>query len=448
MFYKMYWQIKISEYNRSSQIYIVYPYLMSVASKTKTKRYTTVVLGLLVALSALPTWANTSPWIETPTVYQPVVSTQANQDLSVLRTKLKERFSWISEEVVSLVKWTTTPAESFHGSADTRVIDMSQWIVGMPAKFGQDFFVDIENDPYRSYINRLSAYGVLSPSQKFYPQNYVRVNDFAGLLAKLYQKKYNKTLQLDSLVWLESSDGIMTKWMFQQSIRSLGLGFDVQLDGNLYDKLIRSEAAYYLVRLFDLPGLSIDEVSSVTLPNYFADTFDHPFSYAIHTLASLDIISSQTSKFYPDNYLRHYDFVTIFVNSLLVGNDIDLPATSFSTFADVSSTISYFPQLVYAADRGMIDELITSRRGQLFFEPNSFMTKSQVYQILTRATGVEIVYNEQAATQEKMTRAELAQLIVDSFGFEPKTIESENLSSDGLDDETLISKLRVLLSML
>jgi len=66
---------------------------MSVASKTKTKRYTTVVLGLLVALSALPTWANTSPGIETPTVYQPIVSTQSNQDLSVLRTKLKERFS-------------------------------------------------------------------------------------------------------------------------------------------------------------------------------------------------------------------------------------------------------------------------------------------------------------------------------------------------------------------
>lgn len=239
----------------------------------------------------------------------------------------------------------------------------------------------------------------------------------------------------------------MTKWMFQQAVRSLGRGLDVQLDGNLYDKLIRSEAAYYLVRLFDLPGLSVDEVYSVVLPNYFADTFDHPFAYAIHTLASLDVVSTQTSKFYPDNYLRHYDFVTMFVNSLLMSKDISFPASSFSTFADVSSTTSYFPQLVYAADRGMIDELISTRRGQLFFEPNSFMTKSQVYQILTRATGVEFVYDEQS-TQEKITRAELAQIIVDSFGFEPKIIESENLSSDGLDDETLLTKLRVLLSML
>ena len=68
---------------------------MSVASKTKTKMYTTAFLGMMVALSALPTWANASPG-STPIVAvdQPVVSTQAtNQDLSVLRSKLKERFS-------------------------------------------------------------------------------------------------------------------------------------------------------------------------------------------------------------------------------------------------------------------------------------------------------------------------------------------------------------------
>ena len=68
---------------------------MSVASKTKTKKYTTAFLGMMVALSALPTWANASPG-STPIVAvdQSVVSTQAtNQDLSVLRSKLKERFS-------------------------------------------------------------------------------------------------------------------------------------------------------------------------------------------------------------------------------------------------------------------------------------------------------------------------------------------------------------------
>jgi len=67
--------------------------MMSVASKTKTKMFTTVVLGFMVALSALPTWANTTPGFTPITTVTPVESTQSKQDLSVLRNKLKERFS-------------------------------------------------------------------------------------------------------------------------------------------------------------------------------------------------------------------------------------------------------------------------------------------------------------------------------------------------------------------
>ena len=60
--------------------------------------------------------------------------------------------------------------------------------------YRQDFFIDIGNDPYRSYINRLAAYGVLSPSQKFYPQNYFRVDDFISLLTKLYKKTTGQSI--------------------------------------------------------------------------------------------------------------------------------------------------------------------------------------------------------------------------------------------------------------
>jgi len=66
---------------------------MSVASKTKTKMFTTVVLGFVAALSALPTWANTTPGFTPITAVPQVESTQPQQDLSVLRTKLKDRFS-------------------------------------------------------------------------------------------------------------------------------------------------------------------------------------------------------------------------------------------------------------------------------------------------------------------------------------------------------------------
>ena len=66
---------------------------MSVASKAKTKIFTTVVLGFVAASIALPTWASTTPGFTSLTTVNPVVSTQSNQDLSELRAKLKERFS-------------------------------------------------------------------------------------------------------------------------------------------------------------------------------------------------------------------------------------------------------------------------------------------------------------------------------------------------------------------
>ena len=79
----------------SVKIYSLYP-LMSVASKTKTKMFTTVVLSFVAASIALPTWASTTQGTNPFTTVNPVVSTQSNQpqeDLSELRTRLKDRFS-------------------------------------------------------------------------------------------------------------------------------------------------------------------------------------------------------------------------------------------------------------------------------------------------------------------------------------------------------------------
>ena len=429
------------------KIYILYTILlMSVASKTKTKVCTTVVLGIMAALSVSTTWASTiTPGITFTTV-NPVESTTSNQDLSVLRSKLKERFSWVAEEVRSLVDGTTTVTESLN-STTPRTQDVSEWSLVKPAISRQDFFVDIGNDPYRSYINRLAAYGVLSSSQKFYPQNYFLVDDFAGLLSKIYTKKTGKPLNMSTVEWLVAEDGVMTKWMFQQAIRSLWLDIDVALDGNLYDKLIRSEWAFYLVRIFDLPVLDLNVVVVPVIDDYFSDIWGHPFWYAINVLASHAIVKTQTTTFYPDNYLRHYDFVTMFVNSLLISKDIKLTPVNISLFADVESQTSYLSQLTYAVDRGLIDQLITSTRGQLYFHPDDFMNKNDVYKILSKTLNVSFTYDKEMGEQ-KMTRAEFAQLLVDSFWFTPKIIESDTLSWATTDEMSLVTKLRTLLSMI
>jgi hypothetical protein len=83
---------------------------MSVASKTNTRRFITVVLSSVAALIVLPTWADTTQGINTIPTVSSVVSTssyQPNQDLSQLRIRLTERFSWIVTEARSLISSTT-----------------------------------------------------------------------------------------------------------------------------------------------------------------------------------------------------------------------------------------------------------------------------------------------------------------------------------------------------
>ncbi|EKD24570.1 MAG: hypothetical protein ACD_80C00200G0001, partial [uncultured bacterium (gcode 4)] len=355
-------------------------------------------------------------------------------------------------EVRSLIDWTTNPTDSFHESATLRTIDVSQWIWVKPAISRQGFFVDIENDPYRTYIDRLVAYDVLTPSQKFYPQNYFRLDDFISLLTKLYKKKTGQSLTSQNILWMTSRDGLMTKWMIQQVMYSLKNIEKIDIDGNPYDKLIRSEWAYYLVRMFDLPALATDEEIVVPIGDMFTDVAGQPFASDINTLASLGILNTQTTKFYPDNYLHHYDFTILFVNALLSSKGQSLfVAPGASQFADVESSASYLPQLSYATNHGLIDPITMSKAGQLYFEPDSFITKHEVYQILSKALNIQFVYDVAQADQQKISRAELAKLLVDSFGFTPKASnESDILSSTNSDalDPSMLLKLKTLLSML
>ena len=451
-FYKSYWQINYCEYNPFVKIYSLSP-LMSVASTTKTKIFTTVVLSFVAALSVLPTWASTTPGIVPISTVSPVVSTQwnqSNQDLWELRVKLKQRFSWISSEVRSLLNWTPVTTIFSTGTVlvgtSIRTIDVSQGIWVNPTVSRQDFFVDIANDPYKTYINRLAAYGVLASTQKFYPQNYFRIEDFMTVFSKLYKKSIPQ-----NIFKIASPDGIMTKWMLQQIMYELPDVEKIDIDGNLYDKLIRAEWAYYLVRMFDVPALETNGQSLPSMGDAFTDIANNPFADDINTLASLGVLNTWNPKFYPDNYLRHYDFVILFINALLTSQNESLPIASLNfPYADVDSTSSYIPQLIYATDRGLIDYITTSKGGQLFFGPNDFITKHETYQILAKATNVKYIYNEQQADQEQISRAELAKLLVDSFQFQPKHLSSDTLSWTILNtgEMSVLVKLKTLLSML
>lgn len=412
---------------------------MSVASPTKTKMVTSLLLALCASGWLLPVSAYVLPQSWEASSWDRVSS---GQELSVLRSRLQERFSSISADVRSLL--ADVPYVWLSGATSLDV-QGSLYEGVWSSSFPQIVFLDIENDPYQSYIMRLAAYDVLQSTMKYYPQNYFRVDDFVWLVQKLYQKKFGSTLSDATVLWLDSSDGVMTKRMLQQTMMALSLGTGIQLDGNPYDRLLRSEWAYYLVRMFDVPVL--EWVSSLpSLPDMFTDISWHPAAYAINTLATLGIVNTDAMKFYPDNYLRHYDFVVLFVQAYLYAQHQSLPALGSSLFADVPAAASYLSQLTYAADRGFIDQLITSRQWQLYFAPDSFITKDEAYQIIAKTLHLELLYDREQAVWQKISRGELAMLLVRSFALEPKVEEVD--SSLNADDLSVLTKLKTLISLL
>ncbi len=375
-------------------------------------------------------------------------SYQPNQDLSQLRIRLTERFSWIVTEARSLISSTTNIPLSHEATLSSngtafRTIDVRHWI--WTNTTDQDFFTDIVDDPYRWYINRLAAYNVLIPSEKFFPQNYFRTDDFMSLLAKLYKKPIPQEVLL-----IAASADILTKWMLQQIMYALPDAETAYIDGNPYDKLIRAEWAYYIVRMFDVPSLPSYPQNTVALKNAFDDIVRNPHADDIGVLANFGVLNTQSHKFYPDNYVRHYDFVILFINTLLASNNNSLPSgLEDSYFADVDDSATYFSQLIYAANRGLIDHLIISKRGQLYFQPNDLITQDEVYHTLSNATNVEIIHNDYVAENTNISRCELAHLLVNVFQLQPNkqlsNISSWNILDTG--DLSMVLKLKTFLSM-
>gem|GEM_PF-6205362 len=130
-------------------------------------------------------------------------------------------------------------------------------------------------------------------------------------------------------------------------------------------------------------------------------------------------------KFYPDNYLRNYEFTVMLVNSLLVsGNKKFNPASyqdSATSFVDLDAKASYTPRVKYAQEKHLISYLTVTRRGQNFFNPNQAMSKHDVYHVLEDVTGIQMNYDKANADQQHMTRGEFASILVQAFDLKVPT---------------------------
>ncbi len=198
--------------------------------------------------------------------------------------------------------------------------------------------------------------------------------------------------------------------------------------------LTKEQMAHMIVTLLDI------SVEDQTQGDYFTDIQDNPAQAAINTLASYDIVEND-SKFYPQNHVRRHDFVMMVTKALATAEGKDI-LFGTSDIADIPAVDAIQSIYARAQQNGVLDYILISTKGENSIDPDAFITKDEIYQTLKNVANVKLIIDT-ASKDEKMTRGELATLLVEVFDLDPQTD-----SSDTTDKKTLTQTVRVPLTKL
>lgn len=112
-----------------------------------------------------------------------------------------------------------------------------------------------------------------------------------------------------------------------------------------------------------------------------------------------------------------------------------------SDIADIAANDTIQSIYARAQDHHVLDYILIKTKGQNMIDPDAFVTKDEIYQTIKTIAHVKLIIDTDNQN-EKMTRSELASLLVDVFGLDPED------SSDTRDTKTLIQTVRVPLGKL
>lgn len=472
--------------------------------KLQSNKNTIVLTSIAFCLACLsfcaPTFASYSSLAEESFSPSPDTSSiDGQKSLADFGQVLSERLVGVWQEVRGLVDWRQLAHNA--PSISSSSTNTSPNALDVASLFSSDvsvtnYFTDISGHAHASYINLLAKEGIVAWQWgKFYPDNYLRLYDLTKMVIDLYRLKVGYSLsgeQWLSLVGLFSGDDSLPS-RYMATASHLGLLSHISGDNqtmtgaqrfvssqdmsqmlvNLWyefsgmvrflqlatdEHLTRWEAAKYLIMAFDITanGMLSYHSGAQMIQTPFVDIFWHQYQTAISTLAGLGIVTTDSPKFYPDNYLHRYDFVIILVNALLASKGKTLPADYVSwfvsPFVDVSSA-SYSPFVYYAYDNGLLSFLTVNKRGQDYFLPDNLMTRHEVYTLITKATKISFAYDVTEADTTYMTRAELAQILVDLFDFTLPDVEEQALATETqtwwlLDQLSTLLQIKSLLAKL
>lgn len=323
-------------------------------------------------------------------------------------------------------------------------------------------YQDISTSSYQDAITILYSHGIIQPSNKFYPHNYVRVSDFIRVVMDAYRVQ----------LWYEPSSlvGLTTNFYFSESSIDPGVMKRVNTAYELWflqsfalkdaewklrlDAFITPKEAKNILEeinnknsdsIKDIPNLSWqsketlrkDEMAELVVSVFwlklnewslavFSDISWSPYQNDIQLLSKIGIIWWVDGKFYPDAKIENKDFVVMIARALMRQSGSQATISNFyylTNLLNASYTSPHSPYLEFCLESQVCNPLLSQAPNWVSFEPNRTLSWWEVTSVLsTVSKGTFIVaWN----WEQLITRWEVAKLIVDTFWFK----NSENLST-------------------
>jgi len=360
-------------------------------------------------------------------------------------TRIRES---LSDAIFKFVDFIKTKASK----STSETLSSSNITINTPVKDElvlQEYFSDILYNKDRFYINYLAKEKIVSTNQeKFYPNNFIRLNELSKILVnsyrykiwykldwnvglsnknyfdKLMPKYYNTAYEMWLLNWLDNIDDY-ERFVSYDDLDQILQNFKRQYPEliNLYyvdiDKSILTIKRGDIARIV-FRTLMLDSDKNVDIAYqdiYYNTNFD-----AIQTLASLGITNTENSRFYPDDNISRWDFIVMFVKSYLKKTNKTLEVSKIDfDIEDLDYNSIYAPYVLYAKEHGLVDYLLEIVRTKKYINLEKLITKHEAYYIVSNIANVSFDYNILEADKEFISRWESAQLMVDAFAFSSKS---------------------------
>jgi len=402
-------------------------------------KFSVVALSILVAGTALGNRVSAAE-------VHPTISTQD----PVISDWLKNVASGLWSNLVTFVKdWlekSTSQNKYDFRSKSTK--ETSDEVIVLKAD--SEYFVDMKNHPDRYYIETLGQKQIINNSNKFYPENYIRLNEVAKMIVNAYRYKVGYNLSWDN--WLTDKtyfDTIMPKyyntayemWLFddlenfQDFERFVTYKDITKIMENLKKQYPNLVNLYYMDIQESNDNLKRWEVATMIFKTMMVDS-DISYSYEdiaysqygkeIQLLQEYWVIDP-AEKFYPEANVSRKDYILWLVKTHLkhLWEHLDF-SELHNSLADLDYGSDYAPYILYAKNEWRVDYLVETVRWQDYLNLNSKLTKHEAFYIISKLTWAKFDYDIISADKEYITRWEVAELLCKVYKLDQET---KNVSS-------------------